>query len=171
MGVKKGDKRGNYVTTRAERAIAIMQENGGVVSAAMLKAGFSEEYSRQPQKFIATQTFQQLANIMLPDINLLEKHTEMLNSSKLETMEFPIAVSDAEIMSMLAQIDCIVQKIFKESPESNTRKVYFIASDNKSRMDAIDLAYKIKGHIKPGGPTPGVAVQVNMGMVREKYKK
>lgn len=171
MGSKKGKKRGHYgPPTRAELAIKIMKENGGVVSKAMREAGFSEEYARQPQKFMATRTFQELANIMLPDINLLEKHTEILSSSKLDSMKFPKEISEQEIIGMLYQVGCMVQKIFQPTDLSD-REVYFIAPDNKARMDAIDLAYKIKGHMKAGTGGNIIPLQVNFNELREKYNK
>lgn len=165
---QKKKKRKIYTSQRTQLAIRIMGENGGVVSAAMREAGFSEEYSRQPQKFVATKTFQQLADIMLPDIKVLARHTELLEAHKLETTMFPLLLSEEEIGNLLKQVNCTLHAVYQTTAGQS---VYFWAPDYRARKDAIDLAYKLKGYIKTGGAgSPVVPVQINFNSLREKYK-
>jgi hypothetical protein len=166
---QKPKKRKTYTSRRTELAIRIMAENGGVVSAAMREAGFSDEYARQPQKFIATKTFKELSEIMLPDIKVLARHTELLGANKLEHTDFPNSLTDEDISKLLTNVNCILQAVYQTS---TAKSVYFWAPDYKARKDAIDLAYKLKGYIKTGGAGgPVVPVQINFTANRDKYNK
>jgi len=56
---------------RVKKAIDNMVVNGGNVSKALRDADYSDAYSKNPQKFIATKQFKELADQYLPDDFLL----------------------------------------------------------------------------------------------------
>lgn len=56
-------------------------ENGGSVSAAMRKAGYSDAYASNPHKLTNTKSWQELMDEYLPDELLSQKHRELLNKT------------------------------------------------------------------------------------------
>lgn len=159
-------------SVRAKKAFDKMVENGGVVSTAMIAAGYSENTAKTPQKLTESRAWQDLMEDYLSDEAITQKHKELLQSSRLEHMTFRTgaknaeerdkhneekqakaiaegkefkpdeSMTDEEIIEMLADINCTVRRI--EHGEM-ARHVYFWSADNKARKDAIDMAYKLKG--------------------------
>lgn len=85
----------------------------------------------------------------LPDELLAAKHLALLNSTRIEHLIFPLetpALMDADIVGMLAEVNCTVRKVIHSE---TARHVYFWASDNKAVKDALDMAYKVKGNYAP----------------------
>lgn len=54
--------------------------NGGSMKQAMIKAGYSEAYAKNPKKFRETATWQELLEENLPDWLLAETHFDLLTS-------------------------------------------------------------------------------------------
>ena len=57
-------------------------------------------------------------------------------------MGFSLGITDAEIYELLNAANCLVRKI--QHSETQTH-VWFFCADNKSRKEAVDMAYKLKG--------------------------
>lgn len=74
---------------RRVKTVKNMVENGGKVSTAMRKAGYSEAYSKNPQKFTKTKTWIDTLEEHLPDHLLMEHHGKLLMSHRLDHMVFP----------------------------------------------------------------------------------
>lgn len=157
-----------------ERAIDIMAENGGIVSAAMRKAGFSAEYSRQPQKFVKTKKFQQLADIMMPDIDLLAGHRSLLKANVFSQFSIPMekvddeiidTPTDKEIEKMFSGRGCTIMQIRLIGEHKH---VLFTAPDQKARKAGIELGYKIKGHLKDPEKSPPILL--DFSGLRDKFK-
>lgn len=76
-------------------------------------------------------------------------------------------LSDEEIKDMLAEINCKVRRIVHRDI---SRDVYYWAMDNKAVKDALDMAYKLKGHYQDN-KNPGlvVPIQVNVNNDRNAY--
>lgn len=153
-----------------------MVENGGVVSTAMIEAGYSPATAKTPQKLTNSKAWQQLMAEYLPDDTIAEKHKELLHATTLDHQVFPLGprdekdkenyiasdkakaekegkeyreieyVTDEDIIQMLEEINCKVRRIVHRE---TARDVYFWAADNKPRKDAIDMAYKLKGSYAP----------------------
>lgn len=70
---------------RQKKTLANMVENGGNVSKAMSDAGFSDAYSKNPQKLTSSETFQEFAARILSDEKLLKVADEGLSSMKVIT--------------------------------------------------------------------------------------
>jgi len=60
-------------------------------------------------------------------------------------MVFPLAVTDKEITELLKGVNCVPKK-FMHGDTAN--HVWFWSIDNKAKKEALDMAYKIKGHYK-----------------------
>lgn len=57
----------------------IMENNGTSISAAMRKAGYSKNYSKNPQSLVSTKSWQELMEQYLPDELLTKRHRELLD--------------------------------------------------------------------------------------------
>jgi hypothetical protein len=57
----------------------IMENNGTSISAAMRKAGYSDNYAKNPQELTQTKSWQELMDEYLPDDLIARKHNELLN--------------------------------------------------------------------------------------------
>jgi hypothetical protein len=65
---------------RQEKTLEAMVENGGKMSPAMKKAGYSVAYSKHPEKLKRTKTWQQLLEEYLPDDLLARTANEGLHA-------------------------------------------------------------------------------------------
>lgn len=158
------------------KAIDNVVENGGNVSKAMIDAGYSPATAKTPQKLTESKAWKDLMEEYLSDEVLAEKHTELLNSTKIEHLIFSLGprdeeereryiakdiqealeknkpyvpieyVSDQDIIDMLADVNCKVRRIVHRE---TARDVYYWVADNKARKDALDMAYKLKGNYAP----------------------
>lgn len=120
-------------TTRQKKAVKILAENGGVVSKAMLKAGYSSVSSKTPKKLTASKGFKELMAKELPTGMLLKKHRALLEKKEL------LIVSDGNKDG--AHIENTGQ------PHSDVAR-------------ALDMAYKLRGEYPKdtGQPTTNVIV-------------
>lgn len=178
-------------TLRLKKALAAVVVNGGNWYRALKEAGFSEAYSRHPEKIKKTANFKELADKFLPDFKILATHSRQLNAHRLDHMVFPLGpnttqedmddemdektivansesvdLTDEEIIQMLAEVNCTVRKIIHGE---QARHVYFWSDDNKSQLAATELAYKIKKHLIATPNPIMVPVQVNIGEDRKEF--
>lgn len=166
-------------TERQKKAIAKAVENGGNISKAMRESGYSAKTAKTPKKLTESDAWKLLMNKHLADEKLSKLHDELLTTTKIEHMTFPLgpkgeddpnfsgadpeledngdedglgsppertSLTDAEIIALLADVNCKVKKIV----HGNTaRHVYFWVIDPKARKEALDMAYKLKGKYAP----------------------
>lgn len=159
---------------KQKKALDILVGNGGNITQAMLDAGYSPATANTPQKLTESKAWQELMAEYLPDHEIAEKHKQLLNSTVVDHMVFPLgpkgeddvnfsggtpnkenksegfvertSLTDQEIKEMLAEVGCKVRRIVHGE---TARHVYFWTADSKSRKDAIDMAYKLKGSYAP----------------------
>jgi len=164
----------NMATNKQKKAIKKLVENGGNISKAMREAGYSKKTSKTPKKLTESKAFVELMEKMgLDDKTLTKQHLNLMNSHRLDHMTFPLGpleeeekddddedeeegadsfkeertkLTDKEIQELLASANCVVRRIVHGE---HARHVYFWAPDNKARKDALDMAYKVKGHYAP----------------------
>lgn len=74
-------------TLKQKKAFKETLENGGVVSRAMLEAGYSEAMAKNPQKLTESDGWQELMDTYLPDSLLAKKHKELLNKRTLGSID------------------------------------------------------------------------------------
>lgn len=144
----------------------------------LLEAGYSKETSETPNRIVDSPAIQSLLEEFLPDNSLVEVHKRLLQTRKLEHMVFPLEhqdpselgmpypivpelreaqlqehriidnLSDEDIIDMLAEVNCKVKRIVHGD---TARHVYFWAHDAKAQSGALELGYKLKGHLNKDG--------------------
>ena|SRR3990167_11287931 len=129
-------------TEKQKLAAEKIMDNHGNVSKTMLEVGYTEATSKNPKNLTESDGWKELMGSVLSDEKLLEKHNELLNATDIEHMIFPVAVTDEEITELLTSVNCKPRK-FMHGDTAN--HVWFWSADNKSRKDALDMAYKLKG--------------------------
>lgn len=137
------------------------------------EAGYAESTSKRPSQVVESKGFTELMEEMLPDDEVLAVHQQLLQSTRIEHMVFPLytgaeedipeegdipeeleaklhqvsegaTLTDKDIEDMLAEVNCKVRKIVHGD---TARHVYFWSPDAGARKAAVELAYKIKGRI------------------------
>lgn len=83
-------------TVKQQKALDILVENGGNVSQAMIAAGYSPATAHTPQKLTESKAFKEIFGSIITDEDLAQKHRELLNSTKIEHMVFPLGPKDAD---------------------------------------------------------------------------
>lgn len=145
----------------------------------MKKAGYSKTVQTVPSKITNSPTFQELLDSFMPDNDLATVHKRLLQTRKIEHMIFPLGpegddddnlsgsqpnavnpmdglpnvnqrttLTDQEIKDMLKEVNCIVKRIVHGE---TARHVYFWVHDAKAQAGALELAYKMKGHLSAAG--------------------
>lgn len=174
------------VAVKHKKVLDLMVENGGNVSKAIRDSGlYSPSQAKHPEKILDSKTWNEVVEDALSDSVLMEKHKELLNSTRIDHMVFTLGpkktadkkegedcLSDEEIIEMLAEVNCKVRRIVHGE---TARHVYFWSNDNKARKEALDMAYKIKGRYSDdASPNRGVHGNtynfIFSGPVQEKVK-
>ena len=162
-------------TEKQKKAAEKIVENHGNISKTMKDVGYSENTAKNPKNLTDSDGWKELMETALSDEKLLDKHNELLNSTGIDHLVFPLGpkdeddinfsggkskpseaevpekykerttLTDKEIIEMLAEVNCKVRRIVHGQ---TARHVYFWSADNKARKDALDMAYKIKGRYK-----------------------
>jgi len=162
-------------TLKQKKTFKFTLENGGRVSKAMKKAGYSDAMARNPQKLTEANGWKELMQAYLPDESLARKHQELLNNRAIDHMVFPVAMTDGEITDMVESIGCRVKKI-KHGKTVN--HVWFFTIDAQSAGKALDMAYKLKG-LYAAEKTANVNLNLNADIqldpkayeLRDRYEK
>jgi hypothetical protein len=146
---------------------------GMTLAAVLVAAGYSPQTAKTPTKVTKAKGFLDLLEEVLPDDALTTVHKQLLSSKKIDHMVFPLGpkdnddpnlsgstpnaknklddltkpverttLSDQEIKDMIAEVGGQVRRIVHGL---TARHVYFWASNDKTRHDALKLAYDLKG--------------------------
>ena len=132
-------------TQKQAKAIKNVVENGGNVSKAMRDAGYSPETAKTPKKLTDSKAWEQLMEKNLPDKTLAKVHKQLLSSTSIEHMVFPTTTTNKEISDLLRSVNCRVRKFQRGNSATH---VWFWSANDKSRKEALDMAYKLKGRYK-----------------------
>lgn len=164
----------------------------------MKQAGYSPSVIEKPSKVTDSPVFQELLDQYIPDVNLAQVHARILNTRKLEHMMFPLEhgdpddmhnplpvdeelreyeidnqkriidnLSDEDIINMLAEVNCTTKKIIHGE---QARHVYFWAHDAAAQTKALELAYRMKGHLSKEG-NGGNQFNFNFGASEQSFVK
>lgn len=183
-------------TTKQKKVAKILLENIGTpVSKAMIEAGYSPTMAKNPQVLTESKAWPELMAEYLPDDKVAERHQQLLNSTVLDHQVFALGpkdeedkksyveadkakakkdgkeyreieyVTDEDIRQMFLDINCKVRRIVHRE---TARDVYFWVADNKSRKDAIDMAYKLKGSY---APVKSVVANIHVNEERRQQSK
>jgi hypothetical protein len=71
-------------TELQKKAAKAAVENGGIISTAMIKAGYSPKTAKTPQKLTESDGWKELMSEYLSDNLIAKKHNQILNSKKEE---------------------------------------------------------------------------------------
>jgi hypothetical protein len=155
--------------SRTQKVVEEMVEtggkNGGSVSATMRAYGFSPAYSKNPKKFTSTKKFQELLAERVSDDLMTQTHNDLFNAGEIQHYIFPKLTDEKKVegkgkkKKVKFQKQELTNEEIKLIVESvpGCRLIYvrrdfmgawafYSAPDNKSRKDAMDLAYKLKGY-------------------------
>lgn len=143
------------VAIKHQKILDNLAENGGSMRKAITAAGYSQEMADNPTRITDSKTWGEVLEQALPDSRLTETHDALLKASRLDHMVFGLGpkknsdkkegedvLSDEDIGSMLEEVNCTLRRIVHGE---TARHVYFWSNDNRSRKDALDMAYKLKG--------------------------
>ena len=143
---------------RPALALKNLVVNGGHggVKRALKEAGYSDAYAKNSHKFAKTKIYkdyQSRLKDVLSDEILAQEHVKLLNAHKLDHAVFPLgpvdhnnpkdvkALADTDISDLLTSVNCTMRKVVHGDI---VRHVYFWAPDNKTKKDAVELAYKVR---------------------------
>lgn len=133
-----------------KKVLGKLLDNIGSQKQAMIEAGYSESYAKNPKLFRKTASFQQLLEENLPDWLLTEKHSELLDAKKIEHYVFPLAMTDEEITTL---IEIWGYKVVSIVHGDTANRAYYSAPDNFIILNAVKEGYKIKNRYEPAEDT------------------
>lgn len=123
------------------------------VGAAMREEGYSPVYADTPQKLTRSKTWKQILAEFLPDELIAQKHLELANAAEIQHYTFPHkserktkkdVMSDEEIQAVVESVPGC-KLIYIKADQYLGKVAYFQAPDHRSRKDAIDMAWKLRG--------------------------
>lgn len=119
-------ERNSKPTFKQKAAFDKALENGGVISAAMAEAGYSEAMAKNPQKLTESKGWQELMDTHLPDDQLTARHRELLDKREKVIID-------------------------RADPKTGESAVYEVLDqpDTVAVSKALDMAYKLKGSYAP----------------------
>jgi hypothetical protein len=132
------------VQVKQHKAVKIAAHNNHLIPTKqdMEEAGM---YSRNRARTIhRSRTFQEIIAHYLDDERVVKEHSNLLMANKIESMPFPATVEDQEVQELLEEVGCVMRKVVQVG---QTKYVYYWTPDFKARKDALELAYRIKGHL------------------------
>lgn len=126
-------------TLRQKKAAKEVVENGGIVSRAMVKAGYSPKTAKNPDKLTKSKGWAELLEKYLPDKKLAKVHEEGLGATFEKAM------------------------ITGRDQDGNPEYEYISKPDFNARHKYLETAYKIKGKtLEPQkDPTVFMPLQIN----------
>ena len=143
-------------TARQKRAFTFLSENIRnpkpiPLGQILIRAGYSEIVAKSPTLVTESKGFQELLEEYLPDDEIQKVHREVLSSKYIDHMVFPLAVTDEDIIELVESVGGTVKK-FQHSEQAT--HVWFWAPNPKVRLDAVKLAYQIKGQLSKNDTPP-----------------
>lgn len=131
-------------TQKQLKVVQLLSENVGIsVGEAMRLAGYSESTSKSPQRLTNCRGWKDAVEDLIPDMDLLETHRELLSAESVDTMYFPKGMSDSEIEMVITS--CKGQKLISIINTSKKRKVLFTRPDNPVKVSALNMAFRLRG--------------------------
>lgn len=122
------NNKGVEPTVMQRQTFEYMVANGGNMSDAMRKAGYSEAMARNPQKLKSSYAWGQLEEEYFPEKLLAQVHNEGLQATKTILQPTEVEITDDD-----GNVSKIVKKVAVEVP------------DHAVRQRFLDMAYKVRG--------------------------
>lgn len=108
------------------------------------EAGYSDQTSKTPQLVIGTRGFQDELARVIPDETIVKTHRELIGASKLNKMAFDASLSDLDIKKIIEWPAGFKVRDVVRKKGGNQAMCYYWSPDGMARLNAIDMAYKIK---------------------------
>ncbi len=108
----------------------------------MLESGYSKATSLTPKNALATKGFQGFLEAKLSDHRLADKHSDLLDSVKLDQFVFPNSLDDKDIARVIEKVPGC--KLVKIQRNSQWARAYFSVPDNRVQLDTLKEAYKVR---------------------------
>lgn len=109
-----------------------------------LEAKYSKSVAKHPDNITESLGFQDLLAKELPEKEVLKTHRGLLESHKVEYLSFPIKENTNRIKGIIKKAGFKFLSI-SEIKVLNKKFAYFLIPENKSRANAVDMFYKLKG--------------------------
>ena len=135
-------------------ALILAQNPRKSMGAAMVEAGYSKHTANRPSDVTTSMAWRVLMDQYLPDEYIVAKHLELSEASKLEHLSVPFG---GESMPSLDEVRQLVEVIpsavylghsVAEAFGQRQLRIIYLAPDYRSRKDAIDLAYRLRGRFE-----------------------
>lgn len=124
--------------------------NGGNISAAMRKAGYSKEVAKRTDKVTRTKGWAELMDKYINEADLAKRHNEQLNASKHNKLYFDIDDDDELIEKVCKKLG--VELLYVKVNKAGDGKTANIkAPDFFFRDLALDKGYKVRGRYSDEG--------------------
>lgn len=137
-------------TPKQKKVVEKLLENRGMsVGQAMREAGYSEGSIKNPQQLTRTKTWHDLMEQYLPDRKLAQAHKKLLDAKQIDHMVFPLATPEESITDLVKSVGGTVRR-FQHG--ETAIHCWFWAPNIAAQTKAIELAYKIKGHVNGDAP-------------------
>lgn len=139
-------------TPKQKNAAKRLIENGGKrkpdpVGKVLRDAGYSDAISKNPHKVTRSKGFRALLDKYLPEKDVARAHQELMHAAVIQQYVFPLNADDTLIkLCVESASGC---KLIHIQSSTTQRRAYFQSPDNRSRKDAIDMAYKLRGNYEP----------------------
>lgn len=166
------------VSIKQKKAFKKSVENHGNISKAMKEAGYTDATAKNPSNLTSSKAWKELMEEYLPERELALAHKQLLNSTKMDHMVFPLGPADEDDINFSGAkvsrddelesednefterttltdkeiIEMLAEvncKVRRIVHGESARHVYFWAYDSKARKDAIDMGYKLRGSYEP----------------------
>lgn len=146
---EKKKKQKGMVALKHQKVMDNIAKNVGKgrlsVTQAAKDAGYSKSYA-ESGRIKNTRTWDQMVEERLSDELLSKTHLELMGAKKIEYMLFNSDITDDQIYMLIESVGAVVKLIAHGIQGTH---VYFFCPDNRVRKDATELAYKVRGKMKP----------------------
>jgi hypothetical protein len=137
-------------TSKQSRAIMIYKRNYGsgiTPTEAMRRAGYAESSLKNPKVLTESEDWKTAMDRFLPDIELLEKHADLMKAKTIVRADFPVYIPHDRIKEIIEDAGCQVRN-YETNPITGIISVWYWAPDTRAQTKALELAYKLKGKMQ-----------------------
>ncbi len=124
-------------TEKQKKAMDKMVENGGIISKAMIEAGYSENTANTPQKLTDSKGWKELMELHIPQSLIAEKHKALLNKVDKE--------GEIDVTAVRAGVDMAHKLYGNYAPEKNLNLDINVDITNPK---AVELAQEYEERLK-----------------------
>lgn len=119
--------------------------------------GYADSTARRPRAVLGSKTAIDFMKKYIPDEKIYKTHGELMDASQIQHYVFPKVrmgrknikdITDKEIEKLISSMPGCELIYIKRDPYVGA-VAYFTSPENRSRRDAVDMAYKLKGRYAP----------------------